>query len=71
VQLEVVLCICYICLFCCVEEGINSRLKSRDAVVIRADLVSYSLLCKDTDIKIYRTVIVLLFCVGVKLGLSH
>jgi hypothetical protein len=35
------------------------------------DLLSSSLLSKNTKIKIYRTIILLLFCMGVKLGLSH
>jgi hypothetical protein len=53
-------------------EEIKSRLKSGNACYLSVqDLLSYSLLSKDTKIKIYRTVIVLLFCVGVKLGLSH
>jgi hypothetical protein len=53
------------------HEETKSRLKSRNACYHPVqDLVSYSLLSKNTNIKIYRTVI-LLFCVGVKLGLSH
>jgi hypothetical protein len=53
-------------------EEIKIRLKSRNACYHSVqDLVSYSLLYKNTKIKIYRTVILLLFCVGVKLGLSH
>jgi hypothetical protein len=55
-----------------IQEEIKSRLKSRNACYHSVqDLVSYSLLSKYTKIKIYRTVIVLLFCMGVKLGLSH
>jgi hypothetical protein len=55
-----------------IQEEIKSRLKSRNACYHSVqDLVSYSLLSKDTNIKIYRTVIVLLFCMGVELGLSH
>jgi hypothetical protein len=55
-----------------IQEEIKSRLKSRNACYHSVqDLVSYSLLSKDTKIKIYRTVILLLFCMGVKLGLSH
>jgi hypothetical protein len=51
---------------------IKSRLKSRNACYHSVqDLLSYSLLSKNTKIKIYRTIILLLFCVGVKLGLSH
>jgi hypothetical protein len=53
-----------------IQEEIKSRLKSRNACYHSVqDLVSYSLLSKDTKIKIYRTVILLLFCMGVKLGL--
>ena len=55
-----------------IEEEIKSRLKSRNACYRSVqDLVFYSLLYKNTNIKIYRIVIVLLFCVGVKLGLSQ
>jgi hypothetical protein len=55
-----------------IQEEIKSRLKSGNACYHSVqDLVSYSLLSKNTKIKIYRTVIVLLFCMGVKLGLSH
>jgi hypothetical protein len=55
-----------------VREQIKSRLKSRNACYHSVqDLVPYSLLYNNTKIKIYRTVIVLLFCVGVKLGLSE
>jgi hypothetical protein len=55
-----------------IQEKIKSRLKSRNACYHSVqDLVSYSLLSKNTKIKIYRTVILLLFCMGVKLGLSH
>jgi hypothetical protein len=55
-----------------IQEEIKSRLKSRNACYHSVqDLVSYSLLSKYTKIKIYRTVILLLFCMGVKLGLSQ
>jgi hypothetical protein len=55
-----------------IQDDIKSRLKSRNACYHSMQhLVSYSLLYKDTNIKIYRTVIVLLFCMGVRLGLSH
>jgi hypothetical protein len=54
------------------QEEIKSRLKSRNACYhLVQDLVSYSLLSKNTKIKIYRTIILLLFCMGVRLGLSH
>jgi hypothetical protein len=56
----------------CIQEEIKSRLKSRNACYHSVqEFVSYSLLSKNTKIKIYRTVIVLLFCMGVRLGLSH
>jgi hypothetical protein len=55
-----------------IQDEIKSRLKSGKALLsFSADLVSSSLLSKNTKIKIYRTVILLLFCMGVKLGLSH
>jgi hypothetical protein len=49
----------------------SSVIESTCLLSFGADLLSYSLLYKNTNIKIYRTVIVLLFCMGVKLGLSH
>jgi hypothetical protein len=53
-------------------EEIKSRLKSGNACYHSVqDLLSSSLLSKNTKIKIYRTVILLLFCMGVRLGLSH
>jgi hypothetical protein len=55
-----------------IQEEIKSRLKSGNACYHSVqDLVSYSLLSKNTKIKIYRTVILPVFCMGVKLGLSH
>jgi hypothetical protein len=53
------------------QEEIKSRLKSGNACYnLVQDLLSYSLLSKNTKINIHRT-ITLLFCMGVKLGLSH
>jgi hypothetical protein len=55
-----------------IQEEIKSRLKSRNAFYHSVqDLLSSSLLPKNTKIKIYRTVILPVFCMGVKLGLSH
>jgi hypothetical protein len=55
-----------------IPEEIKSRLNSGNACYLSVqDLVSYSLLYKNTNIKIYRTIILLLFCMGVKLSLSH
>jgi len=55
-----------------VHEEIKSRLKSRNVSGPSVqNLLSASLLSKHTNIKIYRTVILLLFCMGVKLGLFH
>jgi sorting nexin-29 len=55
-----------------IQEEIKSRLKSGNAGYHSVqDLLSSSLLSKNTKIKIYRTVILLLFCMGVRLGLSH
>jgi hypothetical protein len=54
-----------------IQEEIESRLKSGNAEChsVRG-FSSSSLLSKNTNIKIYRTVIFLL-CMGVKLGPSH
>jgi hypothetical protein len=55
-----------------IQEEIKSRLQSRNACCHSVqDLLSCSLLSKNTNIKMYRTVILLLFCMGVRLGLSH
>jgi predicted transcriptional regulator len=54
-----------------IQEEIKSRLKSRNACYHSVqDHLSYSLLSKNTKINMHRT-INLLFCMGVKLGLSH
>jgi hypothetical protein len=45
-----------------IHKGIKSRLKSGNACYhLVQDLLSSSLLTKDTEIKIYRTIILLLF----------
>jgi hypothetical protein len=55
-----------------IHEDIKIRLKSRNACYhLGKNLLSSSLLLKDTKIKIYRTIICLLFCMGVIVGLSH
>jgi len=53
-----------------IQEEIKSSLKPGNACYHSVqNLLSYSLLSK--NIKIYRTIIFLLFCVDVKLGHSH
>jgi hypothetical protein len=55
-----------------IQEEIKSKLKWGNACYHSVqDLLSSSLLSKDTKVKIHRTVILLLFCMGVRLGLSH
>ena len=55
-----------------IQEEIKSRLKSGNACYHSVqNLLSSSLLCKNLETKIYRTIIFLLFCMGVKLGRSH
>ena len=52
-----------------IQEEIKSGLKPGNAFYHSAqNLLSSSLLSKSLKIKIYRTVILLLFCMGVKLG---
>jgi hypothetical protein len=54
-----------------IQEEIKSRLNSRNACYHSVqDLLSSSLLSKNTKLKIHRTIICL-FCMGVNLGLSH
>jgi hypothetical protein len=55
-----------------IEEEIKSRLKSGKACYnsVRT-LLSSSSVFKNLRIKIYRTIIFLLFCMGLKLGRSH
>jgi hypothetical protein len=53
-----------------IHEEIKSRLKSRNACFHSVqNLLSSRFLSKNTKIRVYRTII--LFCMGVKLGLSH
>jgi hypothetical protein len=55
-----------------IQEEIKRRLKSGNACYHSVqDLLSSSLLSKNTKIKIYRTIILPVFCMGVTLGLSH
>jgi len=52
-----------------IAEKIKSRLKSGNACYHSVqNLLSSRLLSKNVKIKIYRTIILLLFCMGVKLG---
>jgi hypothetical protein len=53
-------------------EETKSRLKSGNACYHSVkNLLSSSLLSKNIDIKIYITIILPVFCMGVKLGGSH
>ena len=55
-----------------IHEEIKSRLKKGKACCHSVqNLLSSSLLSENTDIKIYRTVISLLFYMGVKIGCSR
>jgi hypothetical protein len=55
-----------------IQEEIKSRLKSGNACYHSVqDLLSSSLPSKNTKIKIYSSIFCLLFCMGVRLGLSH
>jgi len=52
-----------------VQEETKSRLQSGNVRYYSVQhLLSSGLLSKNTKIKIYRTIILLLFCMGVKLG---
>ena len=52
-----------------IQEEIKSRLKLGNACYHSAqNLLSSSLLSKNLKIKIYRTIILPIFCMGVKLG---
>jgi len=52
-----------------IQEGNNCKLKSQNACYLSArNLLYSSLLPKNIKIKIRRTTILLLFCMGVKLG---
>jgi hypothetical protein len=55
-----------------IQEKIKSRLKSGNACYHSVhNLLSSTLLSKNTKSKIYRTIILPEFCMGVKLGHSH
>jgi sorting nexin-29 len=55
-----------------IQEEIKSRLELGTACNhLVQDLLSSSMQSKNTKIKICRTIICLLFCMGVRLGLSH
>ena len=55
-----------------IQEEIKSRLKLGNACYhLMQKLLSSSLLSKNLKIKIYRTIICLLFCMDVKLGRRH
>jgi len=55
-----------------IQEEIKSRLKSGNTCNHSVqNLLSSSLLSKDTKIELYRTIICLLVCMGMKLGRSH
>jgi hypothetical protein len=55
-----------------VQEEIKSRLKSGNACYHSVqNRLSSSLLSKNIKINIYRTIILLVFCMGVKLGRLH
>jgi hypothetical protein len=55
-----------------IEEEIKNRLKPRNACYNSVqNLLSSILLSKGIKIKIYRTVILSVFCMGVKFGRSH
>ena len=55
-----------------IHEDIKSRIKAGDVSCTSVqNLLSASLLSKNTNMKIYRTIILMLFCMGVKFGLSH
>jgi hypothetical protein len=56
----------------CIQEEIKTSLKSGNACYHSVQkLLSSTLLSKNIKIKIYRTIILLLFCMSVKLDLSH
>jgi hypothetical protein len=55
-----------------IQEKIKCRLKSgNDCYYSVQDLLSSSLLSKNIKIKIYRTIILPVVCMGVKHGISH
>jgi hypothetical protein len=55
-----------------IQEEIKSRLKSWSACYQSVqNLLPYSLLSKTIQINVYKTIIFLVFCIGVKYGCSH
>jgi len=55
-----------------IQEEIKSNLKSGNACYHSVqNLLPFSLLFKNLKIKIYRTIICPVFCMGVNLGPSH
>ena len=55
-----------------IQEEIMSRLKSQNACYHSVqNILSSSLLSKNLKINIYRTIILPMFCMGVKLGCSY
>ena len=53
----------------CIQKEIKSGLKSGNACCYSVqNILSFSLLSKNIEIKIYRTIILYLVCMGVKLG---
>jgi hypothetical protein len=56
----------------CMQEEIKSRLNSGNARYHWVQsLVSSRLLSRNVKVKIYKTIILIVSCMGVKLGLSH
>jgi hypothetical protein len=56
----------------CIHEQIKSRLNSGNACYHSVQsLLSSRLLSRTVKVKIYKTIILPLFCIGVKLGLSR
>ena len=55
-----------------IQEEIKSRLKSGNAKCHSVqNVLSSRLLYKNTKIKTYRSIILLVYCMGLKLGPSH
>jgi hypothetical protein len=56
----------------CMQEEIKSRLNSGNACLHSVqNLLSSLLLSRNVKVKIYKTIILSVVCMGVKLGLSH
>jgi hypothetical protein len=55
-----------------IHEEIKGRLKSGNAFYHSVqNLLSSTLLSKNIKVRVYRTISLPVFCMGVKLGLSH